>query len=626
MEIDVRNGTNNSQAGCTDKQWRLLPAEEAEVAALAGSTAVPRVIARLLWLRDVRTGDQAERFFTPSLADLHDPALLCGMKAAVARLIQAVQKREPILIYGDYDVDGTLATVLLKTAIDRVTPRDTPSLVRFHIPHRIREGYGVQASVLAEAADAGVRLVVSVDTGIRAFAAANEARRLGLDLIVTDHHLPEQNRVPDAVAVINPNQPACTYPEKHLCGAAVAYKVAEALLRAAAESPSGLHPVEPASLQRLRASLLKLVAIATVADAVPLTGENRAIVAIGMAELRVVHQPGLRALLRLAQVGGDGRAPQAQDVAFRIAPRINAAGRMDVAGDVVRLLLTRDVAEAEALALKLHTLNKERRDIEASILLQIHEQVQGMLDAADAKTPDIFVVDGQDWHRGVVGILASRVVDRTHRPALVITHQDGAAHGSGRSVHGFHLLDALTAAHCEHLAETNEELLHRFGGHAHAVGFSLPSTNVTFLRERMLRLARGLTAKAGQPALEIDADLPLDDADTGMWEWICRLQPFGQHNAEPVFRATDLRVLSVRSVKEQHMRLRLKTPRGHICECVFWGRAFAWPERAAERGIAEGARIDLVYQLRWSDHPEFGGLQITGCDLRLRVVGESPAS
>ncbi len=540
------------------------------------------------------------------------------MQAAVDRIVQAVRLCEPILIYGDYDVDGTLATVLLKTAIDRITPKAVPSLVRYHIPHRIREGYGVQATVLAAAAAAGVRLIISVDTGIRAFAAAEQAESLGLDLIVTDHHLPDASGLPRAVAVINPNQTGCPYPEKHLCGAAVAWKLAEALLRAAQDVALGLQVVEPSAFQKLQRSLLKLVAIATVADAVPLTGENRAIVSLGLDELRDVRQPGLRALMRLAQVGGSNRAPLASEIAFRIAPRINAAGRMDVASDVVRLLLTRDAAEAAVLASRLHALNDERRNVEGVVLLEIQQQIDALVVDAETSAPGVFVLDGEGWHRGVIGILASRVVDRTNRPALVITHHDGAAHGSGRSVAGFHLLDALTAVHLEHQAEQQESLFLRFGGHAHAVGFTLASERVGALRERMLALAAKQAPAAPVSAVTCaDAELPLHLANAAVWEWLCRMQPFGNGNGEPVFFARQVRVIETRALKERHLKLRVQPAEGPVVECLCWARSFDWPQRAAECGIKAGTEIDLLYQLRWNERPDFNGLEIHVCDLRM---------
>ena len=320
---------------------------------LAAQLRCPTTIARILIARGIETKDAAERFLNPTIEALldepaNDPAQLLGMKIAVERILGAIRNAEPILIYGDYDVDGTTATVLLKTTMERIglaMEPQRPAQVTYHLPHRIREGYGMQNAILAEAAQAGVRLVISVDTGIRAIAEAVEARSLGLDLIVTDHHPPDGAVIPDAMAVINPSQPGCPYPNKSLCGAAVAYKLSQALLDAAAPHTADAEAFCARTRDVLLPSFLKLVAIATVADSVPLVGENRTIAALGLAALANPVQPGLRALMQLAKIPLDC-APTATEVGFRLAPRINAAGRMDIADDVVELLLTRDATRA----------------------------------------------------------------------------------------------------------------------------------------------------------------------------------------------------------------------------------------------------------------------------------------
>ena len=378
--------------------------------------------------------DSARAFLHPTLDQLHDPYRMLGMAAAVARLRAALATGEPVLIYGDYDVDGTVATVLLKTAAERAAAAmGVVADIRYHIPHRIREGYGMQDERIAAAAAEGIRLVISVDTGIRAFAAAEEARRVGLDLIVTDHHLPDGTGVPHAVAVLNPNQSGCTYPCKELCGAGVAFKLAQALLEVTAKDDEDRAALRGKTLP----SFLKLLALATIADSVPLTGENRIIASIGLRELRRPSQAGLRALMELAQIDTT-RAISAMDVGFRLAPRINAAGRMDVANDVVEMFLSKDADHAATLAAKLHRLNDERRATEAEALRAIEAQIAALA-ASDAGLPACVVLDdgpaaaedGGSWHRGVIGILASRVVERAGKPALVLTHEDGQAYGSG---------------------------------------------------------------------------------------------------------------------------------------------------------------------------------------------------
>jgi single-stranded-DNA-specific exonuclease len=595
--------------------WNLKHADADAVAALIAHLRCPPAIAHLLASRNIATPAAAGAFLNPSIDQLHSPLQLLGMSAAVARILAALHDSEPILIYGDYDVDGTTATVLLKTTLERIAlaiDPAKPAAVTYHVPHRIREGYGMQSTILAEAAAAGIRLVISVDTGIRAIVEAVEARALGLDLIVTDHHLPNEVGIPDCLAVINPNQPHCPYPNKHLCGAAVAFKLAHALLLAAAP----LTPDPVAFTSRTNSiiipSFLKLVAIATIADSVPLTGENRAIAALGLTALANPIQPGLRALMRLANLPLD-RAPTATEVGFRLAPRINAAGRMDIASDVVELFLTRDPTQAQALAEKLDTLNTARRDSEARALDAIDRHLVTLLDADGAYPADCLILDHPDWHRGVLGILASRVVDRTGRPALVITHQDGDAHGSGRSIPGFHLLDAITTVNAP------TPLFHRFGGHAHAVGFSLPSARLADLRARISSYtAIHLNPTLLTPQLDYDAELTLADLNSDFARWLERLAPFGVGNPEPFFLTRNATLAApVRLIQDKHICLKLRSAPTPIntptLSALGWSRGpVDWPERCST--LAQGSSIDILYRLRQRigayANPHFGGLEL----------------
>lgn len=571
--------------------------EEAE--AFARELRLPQVIAELLLNRGFDTPEKVDLFLNPEIGHLHSPSAMLGMAAAAERIRQAISHREPVLIYGDYDVDGTVATVLLKTAIDRIAGGE--SIVRYHIPHRIREGYGMQAGVLADAAAMGVRLVISVDTGIRAFAAAEEAQALGLDLIVTDHHLPDEiGGLPPALAVINPNQPNCPYPNKDLCGAGVAFKLAQALLE------SSDIAVETVGT-KLLPSFLKLLAIATVADAVALTGENRVIVAVGLRELVKPVQPGLRCLMELAQL--TGRQPlTATSVAFRLAPRINAAGRMDIASDVVEMFLTRSPERGREIAEKLHRLNEDRRATEQAAL----DEIEALL-AADTSLAEAgaVVLDGHGWHRGVIGILASRVVERTHRPALVLAHEDGEAYGSGRSIPGFHLLDALTAVH------SVAPLFTRFGGHAHAVGFSLPSDRVPELRMSLGIYARSaMSTETLLPELHCDASLPLERITPAFVGQLHRFEPFGHSNPEPIFCSGPVRILEIRVLKDKHLRLRLEQGAAAIA-CLAWSRRIHWPSRLQELGMGQGSMIEAAFRVRENANPDFGNaIELELCDLR----------
>ncbi len=591
--------------GDMERRW-VVASEACEVSrSLANELGLPEAIARLLVSRGLVTADVARSHLRPALGHLHDPHLMLGMGAAVGRLRLALERHEPVLIYGDYDVDGTVATVLLKTALERAAAAmGVVADVRYHIPHRIREGYGMQDARIEAAAAEGVRLVVSVDTGIREFAAAAEAKRLGLDLIVTDHHLPEgAEGVPYAVAVLNPNQPGCGYPYKELCGAGVVFKLAQALLESTANDDGELARLREKTLP----SFLKLLAIATIADAVPLTGENRTIASIGLAELRKPSQMGLKTLMELAQIDVT-RPISATDVGFRIAPRINAAGRMDIASDVVAMFLTKDNAEAKQLAAKLHRLNDERRATEAEALRLIEAQIAAMR----GDLPACFVLDdaegGTAWHRGVIGILASRVVDRTGMPAVVVTHEDGQAYGSGRSVGGFHLLDALTAAH----KENAEPLLLRFGGHAFAVGFTMRSERVPELRERLARLARA--AQAGRVVLDdlrCDAALRLSELTPEFLSAMEQLGPFGRSNAEPLFLSRSVRLTAaLKVVKEKHLRLAVEDDDGARFGGMAWSRRTDWVEVARNEAWTQGDRLDIAYRLKRNWFQGTGGWEL----------------
>ncbi len=583
------------------RRWLLPECDPALTAELTRELLLPAAVAGLLVQRGLRNAAEALAFLQPSLEQLHDPLSMLGMAVAVERVRLAIAAGQTILIYGDYDVDGTTAIVLLKTAMERLG-----GAVRFHVPHRLREGYGMQREVLERAAADGVRLVISVDTGIRAVAAAEAAEALGLELIVTDHHLPEgAGSLPRALAILNPNQPGCSYQCKGLCGAGVAFKLAQALLESAAAG-------DEAAQVRLRTkvlpSFLKMLAIATVADAVPLLGENRAIVALGLEALRDPVSPGLRALLEVAQLDPAKKRLSATDVGFRLGPRINAAGRMDVASDVVELFTTRVPGRARELAAKLDRLNTERRETEFAALQAVLEQLEEPR-FAEARC---LVLDGAGWHRGVIGILASRVVEATGKPALVIAHEDGEAYGSGRAVEGFHLLAAL---------ESCAALFTRFGGHSHAAGFSLPSGAVPELRARMVAYAAEHVRDEDLLApVRCDAELALDHVTPALYKAVRRLEPFGMGNPEPLFLARGVRLLAEpRWLKERHVKLQLSQAGAQLA-ALGWH----WAQRVRALGLTAGDGVDLVYRLRENEHPEYGGLELEIVDLRREALATSP--
>lgn len=575
-------------------RWTYLTPETAIAEQLQKEAGISPLMSRLLALRGVNSPAQAAAFLSPTLSQLHSPYLMRGMREAIERICAAISNRESTLIYGDYDVDGTTAVVILKTAIELCG-----GTADFHVPHRIREGYGIKDDVIERAAAAGVKLVISVDTGIRAFQAAETAQRVGLDLIVTDHHLPEAHQgVPNALAVLNPNQHGCEYPCKALCGAGVAFKIAQALFaRFKDEAEQG----------RLIPSFLKMVAMATIADAVPLVDENRVMARLGLEGLRKPVNGGLKALMEVSGLGGLGRALSAGDVGFRLGPRINAAGRMDVAKDVIELFTCKDPERCREIAQKLDQLNSERQNEEARIVSEIEAQL--------AAEPDLtgrfcMVFDGEGWHRGVVGIVASRVVEKTGRPALVVARDGEEAHGSGRSISALHLLDAL---------ESCRELFTRFGGHAHAVGFALPSAQVAELKFRLNKFAQAkLTPDDLVPEISIDEELPLSKVTPDLLKELAQLEPFGQGNPEPVFAALNVNlVLPPRIIKDKHIKLRVKQRINGFRESFNY-EAVGW--RMADRLTAEnlqpGDRLDLVFKVAMNFHPDFGGLELALEDFR----------
>jgi len=554
---------------------------------LSEALGIAAPAARALWVRGLRDAESARRFLRPTLEDLHDPYLLASMPEAVARLRRAIEQKEPILLYGDYDVDGTSAVVILKKGIDLLGGSAT-----FHVPHRLRDGYGMHSEVVEQAAADGVKLIVSVDTGIRANDVVRHAAQFGIDVIVTDHHLPEAE-LPPAVAVLNPNRPDCGYPEKNLCGAGVALKLMQALMVA--------FGWEKPRRDRLIESLLKLVAIATVADVVPLTGENRVIVKLGLAGLREVKNPGLRALLDVSGLL-EGDSPSAGQVAFRVAPRINAAGRMASAGDVIEMFLTPDPERARVLAGQLHDLNKDRQETEAEIARIIFEQcIEQPVTDGDAA----LVFAGEGWHRGVVGIVASRVVERFHRPAFVLGIENGVVQGSGRSIPAFHLLEAL---------ETMPELFTKFGGHRQAAGVTLSSEHLETFRERFrAHAALLLTSADFEPALEADAEIAFREINDQAVAEVLSLAPFGFGNPSPVFIARGIEVIAAPDIrKEKHVFVRLKGDGKMI-------RAKAWNFAGRVEELAAGSFIDIAFQFEddaYSAARGYAPWQVTIKDVR----------
>jgi single-stranded-DNA-specific exonuclease len=587
-------------------RWLLPTVNSAAVDRLCRELKLPSIVARLLVLRGVEDPESAQRFLHPSLSQLHSPLLMKDMDLAVVRLRRAIEGGEKILIYGDYDVDGTMAVVVLLTAL-----RSLGAAVEAHIPHRMADGYGMRAAVIERAAAEGYSLVLSVDTGIREHEVIGRARELGVDCIVTDHHLPDRD-LPPASAILNPRRPDCNYPEKSLSGVGVAFKLVQALLGSRLS-------------ERQVQSYLKVVALGTIADVVPLVGENRIIAHFGLAGLREPAHKGLGALLEVS--GIRGRAVTTGDVGFRLAPRLNAAGRMENARDVIDLFTALDAGRAREIAERLDGLNRERQQVEEQILREINDLLGAQACEPEVtKTPErrqwthwkdryslVFAREG--WHRGVIGIVAQRLAERYHRPTLVIAVEGapGAVsdqapdqrlgYGSGRSIPGFHLLNALTSA---------KDLFVRFGGHAQAAGFTLSAGRVQDLESAFEAYARSvLSLEDLEPVLRVDAEVELASLDWSLYQALRALEPHGIGNPTPVFATRGLRLASPpRVFKDKHLKLRVSGGTKSL-GAVAWGRAEQWS------GLSVGQDLDLAFTLEENTYDGLMGLELGVKDLRI---------
>jgi single-stranded-DNA-specific exonuclease len=563
--------------------WEHLPCDEGAVSALEAALGLHPTVARLLCLRGFADPDLARQFLHPSLDQLHDPFKLTDMTAAVQRLEQAIGRRERIAIHGDYDVDGITSTVILRRALEMLGG----DVVHF-IPERLRDGYGLQPAAIERLHADGVSLIVSVDCGIRGIEAARRARELGVDLIITDHHEPD-HELPVAVAVLNPKRHDCSYPDKYLAGVGVALKLVQALCGRAGRS-------------KWLPAFVKIAAIGTLADVVPLVGENRVIARFGLESLsRGPHTVGLRALLDCC--GLTGKTIDSYQVAFMLAPRVNAAGRMSTPDIATRLLLATDAAleqEARGLAQQLNDENLRRQQEEAELVTAAKKAIE--TDPA-VGAHNVLVVGGAGWHRGVIGIAASKLVDTYHKPAIVLSIDGDVAHGSCRSIPDFDMLNAL---------ERCADLFVRFGGHRQAAGLTMEAARVPEFRQRINAWAdEVLEPDQLRPRLRIDAPLPLNGITHDLVRGLDLLGPFGMGNPRPVFHASPVEIVDgPRTLKERHLKMTFSQQGRRF-------RAIAW--RAAERaGFLEKHRagVNLAFSLDRNEYQGETYLELNVCDIR----------
>ena len=563
--------------------WNHLPCNDEQAKTLGDALNLHPTVARLLCMRGLGDPETAARFLNPTLDHLNDPFRLADMGKAVERIERAIAQKEKIAIHGDYDVDGITSTVILRRTIEMLGG----NCVHF-IPERLKDGYGLQPAAIERLHAEGVHLIISVDCGIRATEATLRARELGVDLIITDHHEPE-GTLPPALAVINPKRPDCTYPDKNLAGVGVALKVVQALCQRADKT-------------KWLPAFVKIAAIGTLADVVPLVGENRVIAKLGLQSLsKGRHTVGLRALLEAS--GLTGKTIDSYHVGFILAPRVNAAGRMSTPDIATRLLLATDenaIEEARTLAQQLNEENLKRQAEEAELVAQAKKAIE--TDPAIG-AHNVLVVGGEGWHRGVIGIAASKLVDQYHKPAIVLSIDGDIAHGSCRSIPAFDMLDGL---------ERCAEFFLRFGGHKQAAGLTMEASKVPAFRARINAHANDvLEPDHLRPRLRIDGNISLRQITPDLVEGLNAMAPFGLANPRPIFHAMPVEIVDgPRPLKERHLKMTFRQDGRSF-------RAIAW--RAAERAafLTENrAGVNLAFSL---DQNEFQGetyLELTVADFK----------
>ena len=561
------------------KRWNILNVDESKVEALFSSLKINRTLCRILVQRGLDNFELSKKFFRPQIADLHSPWLMKDMDKAVARILLAFEQREKILVFGDYDVDGTTAVACLYQFLKLIYPS-----VEFYIPHRYREGYGVSKAGIDYAKEQGITLIISLDCGIKSVDLIAYAKDLGIDFIVCDHHLPDQI-LPPAIAILNAKQVDCKYPYKELCGCGVGFKLAQALaekLNLPAES---------------YLKYIDLVAIAIAADIVPMTGENRVLAYYGLKKINESPSPGIQAIIKLA---GVQKQMFITNVVFMIAPRVNAAGRMDDAKKAVQLFIEQDPDKAMQFAEMLHSDNSERREMDSSITEEALEMILKDVKNDNKKTT---VVYQEHWHKGVVGIVASRLIEKYYRPTIVLTKSGEIVGGSARSVAGFNLYEAIHAC---------KEWLLGYGGHFAAAGMTLLPQHVQSFADAFEKVvSETIPEKLLVPEIIIDAPLQFSEITTAFYQILLQMEPIGPENMRPVFITKKVRDTGYsKIVKEAHIRFVLKQNNTSIT-----GIGFNMSDKFPL--LQMNQPIDIVYTI---DENEYNGnitLQLKVVDIRL---------
>jgi|694.fasta_scaffold53942_2 single-stranded-DNA-specific exonuclease len=561
------------------KRWKILKADETKIAALQDALKINKTLCKLLIQRGVNTYEEAKFFFRPSLEDLHSPWLMKDMQKAVNRIVSAIEQKESILVYGDYDVDGTTAVASMYQFLSSLhEPID------FYIPHRYKEGYGISKAGIDFAHEAGYTLIISLDCGIKSADLIGYAQTLGIDFVVCDHHLPDKI-LPPAVAILNPKQIDCPYPFKELCGCGVGFKLMMALSE---------HFKLP---DERYLKYIDLAAVAIAADIVPVIGENRILAFHGVEKVNKNPSTGIKALLELA---GIKKKMSLNSLVFVVAPRINAAGRMDDARKAVLLFVEQDEAKAMEYANMLHSDNTNRREADSTIT----EEALAILEMApDNHLKSATVIYQEHWHKGVVGIVASRLIDTYYRPTIVLTKSGDYAAGSARSVHGFNLYEAVHAC---------KEHLLGYGGHFAAAGMTLDIANIeAFAAAFEKEVCARITEDQLVPEIIIDSTIQFNEINPTFYKILCQMEPFGPDNMRPVFIAHNVMDTGFsKIVKEQHLKFSVKQN-----NISFNGIGFNMADKFPL--LQSKQNIDLLFTIDENDFQGNVSLQLKVIDVRI---------
>jgi single-stranded-DNA-specific exonuclease len=568
------------------KIWKIKQADEQVTDVIANALKIHPVICKLLSFRGVADYESAKSFFRPSLCQLHDPFLMKGMAIAVQRIEAAIQRNETIMVYGDYDVDGTTAVAVVFSFLKKTNPGAN---ILFYVPHRYREGYGVSTVGIDFAIEQGVRLMITLDCGIKSADKIDYAASLGIDVIICDHHTPDETQIPKALAILNPKQIDCEYPFKELSGCGIGYK----LISAIAQQRN--LPAE--TIERY----LDLVATSIAADIVPMDGENRILAAFGI--IRANENPSL-ALKTIKEIAGVTRNFTISDLVFIIAPRINAAGRMDDARKAIELFIEEDPVKSRELTETLCSDNFDRKEVDKNMTDEALDILQNDTAMSSHMSTVLF---RPHWHKGVVGIVASRLIDHYYRPTIVLTESNGKVTGSARSVSGFNIYEAIHQC---------GDLLENYGGHFFAAGMTLCPENLIAFQERFERVVCDtIESTSLKPVIEIDAELRLKDINDSFYNIIRQFEPFGPTNLRPVFISRNVSNYKgyTRVVKDMHIRFVIEQDKGATISGIGFGMADKYDI------IASGKPFDILYTLDENDWNGNKSIQMKVIDVRPSV-------